>query len=148
MYVVEIINQRRRRLLSRLNRISSRDITPQEPVESQLILKYGAGKFHIATNLYEGSVIVFPASTHLWPISKFQDISIDSLAIVANQSPPIEILVIGCGNKFSAPPKGLRENLSDWGISLEWMDTGAASRTFNILMAEGRCCSAALIAVD
>ena len=34
------------------------------------------------------------------------------------------------------------------GIGLEAMDTGAAARTYNVLLAEGRPVSAALIAVE
>ena len=90
-------------------------------------------------------MIVFPTHTYLWPVTEIKNISMDNLAPIAANDPPVEILVIGCGHKFSPPLKGLRENLSDWNIVLEWMDTGAASRTYNILMAEGRCCAAALI---
>jgi uncharacterized protein len=76
------------------------------------------------------------------------DISIDGLAPVDAADPSVEILVIGCGADFQTPPKGLREDLSEWGVVLEWMDTGAASRTFNVLLAEDRACAAALIAVE
>ncbi|PPR68246.1 MAG: hypothetical protein CFH02_01041, partial [Alphaproteobacteria bacterium MarineAlpha3_Bin1] len=41
-----------------------------------------------------------------------------------------------------------RAGLREWGIVLEWMDTGAACRTFNVLLSEERACAAALIAVD
>ena len=60
----------------------------------------------------------------------------------------VEILVVGCGALFEPPPSGLREGLSKKGVVLEWMDTGAACRTFNVLLAEDRACAAALIAVD
>ncbi|MBI1985608.1 MAG: Mth938-like domain-containing protein, partial [Rhodospirillales bacterium] len=43
---------------------------------------------------------------------------------------------------------GLREDLKQAGLVLEWMDTGAACRTFNVLLAEERACAAALIAVE
>ena len=79
---------------------------------------------------------------------EIRDISLDSLAPVAAQEPSVEILVIGCGASFQAPPKGLREDLREWGVVLEWMDTGAACRTFNVLLAEERASAAALIAVD
>ena len=60
----------------------------------------------------------------------------------------VEILVVGCGAPFEPPPSGLREGLSEKGVVLEWMDTGAACRTFNVLLAEDRACAAALIAVE
>ena len=52
------------------------------------------------------------------------------------------------GPAFLPSPKGLRESLKDRGLVLEWMDTGAACRTFNVLLAEDRHCAAALIAVE
>jgi uncharacterized protein len=143
-----VVDQRRRWLQSHLKRITSIDNKKQEPIENQLVLKYGSHKFHIAKEIYEGSVLVFPSRTYLWPVSDITDISMDNLAPVATQSPSVEILVIGCGEFFFTLPRGLRKSLSDWGVALEWMDTGAAIRTYNVLMAEGRCCAAALIAVE
>jgi len=45
-------------------------------------------------------------------------------------------------------PSGLGEALRQQGMVLEWMDTGAACRTFNVLLGEDRRIAAALIAVD
>ncbi len=56
--------------------------------------------------------------------------------------------MLGCGARFAPPPKGLREGLKAQGVALEWMDTGAACRTFNVLLAEDRGAAAALIAVE
>jgi len=55
---------------------------------------------------------------------------------------------LGCGNEFFPIPDTLREDLQKLGIVLEWMDTGAACRTFNVLLVEERPVAAALIAVD
>ena len=94
---------------------------------------------------YQGSLIVFPEKTQEWEVTVCHDVSIDSLSDALGD-PPL-ILVIGCGTKFVPPPKNLRDALKDIGTSLEWMDTGAACRTFNVLLAEGRCAVTALIAV-
>ncbi len=59
-----------------------------------------------------------------------------------------EILLVGCGPCFLAEPAGLRAALREAGAVLEWMDTGAACRTFNVLLAEDRRAAAALIAVE
>jgi uncharacterized protein len=58
------------------------------------------------------------------------------------------IVVMGCGATFLPPPPGLRAALRDKGLVLEWMDTGAACRTFNVLLGEDRAAVAALIAFD
>ncbi len=70
---------------------------------------------------------------------------IDNLA-KAIADPPL-ILLIGCGSKFYPPPIILRNDLKNIGTTLEWMDTGAACRTFNVLLAESRNVVSALIAV-
>lgn len=73
-------------------------------------------------------------------------ISPECLADVLATKPAL--LVIGCGAAFQPPPPGLRDALRAAGAALEWMDTGAACRTFNVLLAEDRGAAAALIAVD
>ena len=57
-------------------------------------------------------------------------------------------VIIGCGAAFEPPPKGLRGSLKEESVALEWMDTGAACRTFNVLLAEDRAAAVALIAVE
>ena len=115
------------------------------PAGRQLIESYGGGRFHVAGRVHEGSVLVFPERTVSWPVSAAQDITLESLTEVTGEA---GILVVGCGAAFEPPPSGLREGLSEKGVVLEWMDTGAACRTFNVLLAEDRACAAAIIAVD
>ncbi len=83
-----------------------------------------------------------------WDVEADEGVTIESLAPVLDAPEPVDILVVGCGQAFAPPPKGLRENLREVGIGLEWMDTGAACRTFNVLLIEDRQVAAALIAVD
>ena len=74
-----------------------------------------------------------------------KDINLENLSPALDQN---GILIIGCGAKFIAPPEDLRDQLKIRGYSLEWMDTGAACRTYNVLLIEERDAVAALIAVD
>ena len=57
----------------------------------------------------------------------------------------VQILLLGLGKATGAPPVALRAGLRATGIALEPMDTGAACRTYNVLVAEGRWVAAALI---
>ncbi len=123
------------------------DITPVVPAGRQLIQGYGAGKFRIAGQVHEGSVLVFAERTVAWPVGEAADITLESLAEAVGAS-DVDILIIGCGAAFEPPPKGLREGLKEEGVALEWMDTGAACRTFNVLLAEDRAAAVALIAVE
>ena len=60
----------------------------------------------------------------------------------------VRILVVGCGRAFTPKPPHLDAELRAAGIGVEWMDTGAACRTFNVLLLEDREVAAALIAID
>ncbi len=96
---------------------------------------------------HQGSVLVLTEETLPWAVPASHDITVESLSAVLVDPHP-QILVIGCGKRFTAPPKGLRQALGAFGVVLEWMDTGAACRTFNVLLAEERGAAAALVAVD
>ena len=126
----------------------SLDINPVVPQGRQQIQSYGDKRFRISAEVFEGSVVVFPEETQGWSVSDLAEIGIDTLAQVTTQADEIDILLIGCGPTFCAVPKGLRAEIKAAGMVLEWMDTGAACRTFNVLVAEERRVCAALIAVD
>ncbi len=92
--------------------------------------------------------MVFPERSVPWNIASDVPVTFDALTPVLEAAQPPDILLIGCGAAFTPEPPGLRRQLKAAGILLEWMDTGAACRTFNVLIAEGRACAAALMAVE
>ena len=126
----------------------SLDITPQVSPGRQLIQGYGDGGFRIQGKRREGSLIVFLENAIDWPVATVGDINLESLRPVTDKASDIQILLVGCGLEFTAEPDGLRQGLRKSGIVLEWMDTGAACRTFNGLLAEDRIAAAALGAVQ
>ncbi len=125
------------------------DITPQVPEGRQLIQSYGGGRFRIAGTFYPGSVLVLRERTLAWPVSMAENIAVETLRPLFDMLPAEkpDILLVGCGPTMVAPSAELRRSLRSMGIALEWMDTGAACRTFNVLLAEERRVAAALIAV-
>ncbi len=124
------------------------DISPSAARGGRLIQGYGDGRFRIAGRVYNGSVLVFPERSALWDITPDAPLTFDALTPVIEAAGSPDILLIGCGAAFGPEPPGLRRQLKAVGMALEWMDTGAACRTFNILLSEGRACAAALIAVE
>ena len=124
------------------------DVTPLEVPGRQVIQSYGEGRFRIAGTLHAGSVLVWPERVEAWPVAEARAIGIDSLSAMAAADEATEILLVGCGARFLPVPAGLGEALRRDGMVLEWMDTGAACRTFNVLLGEDRRVAAALIAVD
>ena len=124
------------------------DITPQVPQGRQLIQGYGGGGFRIAGVAHTSSVIVMPDQTLPWQASSYDDISIAGLAPLMADKTGVEVLLIGCGTRMGMPIAEIRDALKAFSIVPEWMDTGAACRTFNVLLAEDRAVAAAMIAVD
>ena len=58
-----------------------------------------------------------------------------------------EIVLFGSGAKLRFPDITLLQPLVDAGIGLEVMDTGAACRTFNVLLSEGRSVAGAMLMI-
>jgi uncharacterized protein len=125
------------------------DVTPLIPAGRQIIESYGDGRFRVSGVLFEGSVLVFPERTEPWPVAEAAAIDAASLDPVraAGAAGAVEVLLLGCGPRMALVTEAVRRPLREAGVVVEPMDTGAACRTYNVLMAEGRRVAAALIAV-
>lgn len=123
------------------------DITPVVGSEFQLISGYGDGGFTVSGVRHEGSVLILPRRTLAWPVVAVADMSVASVQPVIDDQPRPAILLVGGGRSMAVLPRGLRDALRALGIVVETMDTGAACRTYNVLLTEGRDVAAALIAV-
>jgi uncharacterized protein len=125
------------------------DVTPLIPQGRQIIDAYGEGGFRISGRRVEGSVIVFPDKVTPWAVDEIGALSAGSLDAVsaAGRAGSVELLLIGTGARMAQIDRTLRQALRADGVVIEVMDTGAACRTYNVLMAEGRRVAAALIAV-
>ncbi|MCO5163641.1 MAG: Mth938-like domain-containing protein [Mesorhizobium sp.] len=109
---------------------------------------YGNGGFRFADMSHRGSILCLPSGIHGWEPKDPPAVDIDDLAKVLAESSDIEILLIGTGRDLRPLPKPVREALRAAGIADEPMSTGAAIRTFNVLLADERAVAAALVAVD
>lgn len=119
------------------------DITPVVSADRQLIQGYGDKGFTIAGIRHEGSVIVFPGRTMAWSA----ELTVEAFeAVIASGEKP-DILLIGCGKGMAVIPREVKAALRAAGVTAEPMDTGAACRTYNVLLTEGRRVAAALVAV-
>ena len=112
----------------------------------QLIQAYRGGGFTIAGVRHAGSVLVLPERTLPWAVCDLPGLTVESLAPIT-ETPEVEILILGCGPRFALPSAELRQAVRAHGIVIEAMDTRAACRTFNVLLAEDRRVAAALIAL-
>lgn len=126
------------------------ELTPHEG-RGHLIEAYGDGRFRVAGTAVTGSVLIGPQGLQSWAVTSVTaqsaDALFDSLAPLIGADPVPEILLVGCGARGELLPPALRKRLAEIGVSVESMDTGAACRTYNVLVAEDRPVAAALIAV-
>src|SRR3546814_560741 len=123
------------------------DVTPIIPAGRQVIDSYGPGQFRVSGVLHTGSILVLPDQTRPWPVTAFGDLTPDHFQALARAEPPIDIVLLGCGPKMTLLPPALRRALKETGLNVDIMDTGAACRTYNVLLSEERRVAAALIAL-
>lgn len=123
------------------------EITPRVAPGRKLVEGYGDGGFMISGERYQGSVIVMPEVVLPWEVGAFSAFGPESLAVLTGRKNEIDVLLLGCGPRIEMLPRALREPLRQQGLLPEPMDTGAACRTFNVLITEDRRVAAALIAV-
>ena len=126
----------------------SLDISPVDFEGRNIIQSYGNGKFQISDNKYDHSVLVFPDQIIPWSPIDTNNLIVDDFKKVLTVGPIVELLVLGCGKTTWFLPIPLRDELKEMGLVLEPMDTGAACRTFNVLLGENRRIAAALMLVD
>ncbi|WP_421849154.1 Mth938-like domain-containing protein [Oricola sp.] len=109
---------------------------------------YGSGGFRFADMSHRGSILCLPSGVHGWDVSEASTLSAVSLQRVFDEADGIEVLLIGMGPDFARVPPDLQAELREAGVVTDAMSTGAAVRTYNVLLAEDRAVAAALIAVD
>ena len=124
------------------------DITPPVAADRQLIQGYGDGGFRVSGRRHMGSILVLPHLTLPWPLDDIANLSLEDLGPIRDASEPVGVLLLGCGNVGGLIAPNLRAEVREWGVVIEAMDTGAACRTYNVLLSEDRDVAAALIAIS
>jgi uncharacterized protein len=122
------------------------DITPLIPEGRKRVLSYGTGVFHISGVRYAGSVILLPEAVHPWRPRTIEEVTADDVRDARRHIPAIDVLLLGSGRSFASLPEEADAAFADLGLVPEVMDTGAACRTYNVLLGEGRQTAALLLA--
>ena len=109
---------------------------------------YGEGGFRLDGVRHEGSLLIVGDAAQPWPVTSLAELDPASLGPVFEAGrADVEFLLLGVGARNAQPPRAVREALQRAGIGLEFMDTPAAARLYNVLTSEGRRLAVALIAV-
>lgn len=122
------------------------DITPSFPGDRMVIQAYGSGWFKVSDSYYEGPILVFPDRVETWPVAGFEALTVADFDPVAANDPPVEVLLVGCGARMQLIRRAFKDSLkAATGLVPDPMDSGAACRAYNVVMAEDRRVCAALI---
>ena len=114
---------------------------------ANFIRSYTAGCVTIGQDAYRASLIVTPERIIAdWPPQTVEELTASHLEVVAALAP--EVVILGTGARLRFPPPAHFLPLIATGIGYESMGTGAACRTDNVLMGEGRRVAAVLLMIE
>lgn len=115
------------------------DVTPLIKEGQQIIQSYAGGIFRVSSVEYNDAVIVFPHETVVWEnVKDFDSLTLKSFQLLIDRANDIDVVLLGTGSSMKFFDPKLKAALSKKGLVIDAMDTGAACRTYNVLMAEGR----------
>ena len=112
--------------------------------DGYVITAYDDNSVSINGKTFSQSLVV--ASTRLhehWGIADIELLTSSHIELVLSLQP--ELIIIGTGNNLVFPAVEIYSGIIEHGIGVDFMDTGAACRTYNILMSEGRDVVAGII---
>lgn len=115
------------------------DVTPLIKEGQQIIQSYADGQFRVSSVAYDTAIVVYPHGTAEWQnVKNFDDLNEESFAPLIEQAEDIDVVLLGTGAPMKFFDPKLKSALRKKGLVIDAMDTGAACRTYNVLMAEGR----------
>ncbi|HEY2755169.1 MAG TPA: MTH938/NDUFAF3 family protein [Pseudolabrys sp.] len=109
---------------------------------------YGNGGFRFGGMSHRGSLLCFPDGIWAWPVTRVSEITLAAVQPAFDRADQLDFFLIGGGRDPFVLPERLRTRFREASLTVDATATGAAVRTWNILLAEGRRVGAALIAVD
>ena len=108
---------------------------------------YGEGGFRFGGMSHRGSLLCFPDGIWAWPIINVVELNEAVLQAAFDRADRLDFFLIGTGRDPWVMPEEMHQKFRELSLSVDAMATGAAVRTYNILLAENRRVGAGLIAV-
>ena len=118
-------------------------LTDERSAGANTVRSYSPGQIKVGDAVLTRSCLI-SASTLIsnWRPQSLSELTLEDLEPIFGLAP--EIVVLGAGPKQRFPPMEWMAALMSRGIGCDVMDTGAACRTYNVLISEGREVVAAL----
>ena len=104
----------------------------------------GGHRIKVADKWYDHSLLLTAQTVQIWDVAEASALRAAHFRQLAELG--VEVILLGTGKRAVFPPPALTQPLMGKRIGLEVMDTAAACRTYNVLVADGRSVAAALIA--
>ncbi len=122
---------------------------PAPHPDRKVVDAYGKGAFTIRGALHQGPIVLLPDAVLPWEFSNIEALALADFAALTALEPARRpnILLIGMGTRTHFVTPAVRAGLREAGIVADPMDTGAACRTYNVLLAEERRVAACLVPV-
>ncbi len=118
--------------------------TQETDIQGNLIQAYRPGAVVIGGRTLEHSLVVTRERLiEAWRPRTAQELAANDLHCLLDLD--LEVALLGTGATQIFPAPATLRPIIEHGIGLEVMDTAAACRTYNILIAEGRRVAAALL---
>lgn len=114
---------------------SEMDFSGMIPVDG-----YGPGFFRVGGVVHQGPLALLPDGPQPWA-------GIGDMTLFLERAETFDILLVGTGTTFEILAPEMRVRLESAGIGVETMTTGAACRSYNVLLAEARRVAAALVPI-
>lgn len=108
---------------------------------------YGNGGFRFAEMSHRGSLLLLPSGIYGWDLVEGDPLTPEAFERVFQEAAEIEVMLVGTGKEIRPLPAALKAMFREHKIASDPMSTGAAVRTYNIMLGESRAVAAALVVV-
>ena len=118
-------------------------LTDERSAGLNTVRSYSPGQLKVGDSVITRSCLISPTELISdWRPQLLNELTLEDLEPLLALAP--EIVILGAGVKQRFPPMEWMAALMSRGIGCDVMDTGAACRTYNVLVSEGRKVVAAM----
>ncbi|PLX43411.1 MAG: hypothetical protein C0605_04125 [Hyphomicrobiales bacterium] len=109
---------------------------------------YGDGGFRFGGGSHVGALLFLPDGVLSWTPDEPGGLELSHFEAVFAQKQAISLFLLGSGEALVFPSQEIRRAFATHGVGLEVMNTGAACRTYNVLLSENRAVAAGVLPVE
>jgi uncharacterized protein len=120
---------------------------PEARADRKLVDGYGGGGISIRGETFRKPIVLLADRVLDWPIGDIAALTIEDFQPLLDLPARPAILLLGMGRRALFVRPDVRQGLREAGMVADLMDTGAACRTYNLLLAEERSVGACLVPV-